>query len=140
MGRVLCGFYLGLDSVMKLALLALVVSSSVYAHDEEHPTPIPPVVTPMSSSCTDCWNGEDKKIHFAVSAVAGLAAVNQWPESKWKAFGVAMIPGFLKEVSDIKGSGFSGKDLAADALGAAFGVLGGGWMITNTKVTYETKF
>jgi uncharacterized protein YfiM (DUF2279 family) len=85
-------------------------------------------------------------MHFGVSAVVGFAAVNQWPDNKPKAFAVAMIPGVLKEISDAQkgGSGFSGKDLVADALGAAFGVYAGGWLITRaqgtTKVAYATGF
>jgi uncharacterized protein YfiM (DUF2279 family) len=126
----------------KLLLASLVVVSPAFAHDHSAPAPTPVVVA--TQSCTDCWNGEDKRVHFGVSFIFGFAAVNQWPENKWKAFGVAMIPGVLKEVADIKGSGFSGKDLAADALGAATGVFLGGVMITHAKnqtvVSYAAKF
>lgn len=94
----------------------------------------------------DSWSGPDKKLHFAFSAVVGFAAVNQWPDNKPKAFLVAMAPGLLKEIMDAQrgGTGFSGKDLTADALGAAFGVYTGGWLISRnqgtTKVAYATAF
>ena len=91
----------------------------------------------MPAAAQDNWNGPDKKLHFAVSAVLGLAAVSQWPDNKPKAFAIAMIPGFLKEVSDAQsgGSGFSRKDLVADALGAAFGVYAGGLLISRAQGT-----
>jgi uncharacterized protein YfiM (DUF2279 family) len=92
----------------------------------------------------DSWSGSDKALHFGVSAVVGFAAVNQWPDNKPKAFLVAMIPGVLKEVSDRKTTGFSGKDLVADALGVALGVYAGGWLISRnqgtTKVAYAATF
>lgn len=69
----------------------------------------------------DSWTGPDKTVHFAVSAVLGVAAINQWPDRPMLAWGVAMVPGILKEVSDRSTTGFSGKDLAANALGAAVG-------------------
>jgi uncharacterized protein YfiM (DUF2279 family) len=74
---------------------------------------------------------EDKKMHFAVSAVAGVAAGIQWPDNKPLAFSVAMIPGVAKELLDAQkgGSGFDTKDLAADALGAITGVYLGGFMV-----------
>ena len=94
----------------------------------------------------DDWTGQDKRIHFAVSATLGVATANQWPTRPALAFGVAMVPGFLKEVADSRpgGSGFSYKDLTADALGAALGVLGTQWMISkvgsSTMVSYRTEF
>jgi uncharacterized protein YfiM (DUF2279 family) len=92
----------------------------------------------------DQWNGSDKKMHFGVSFVLGFAAGNQWPENKPLAFGVAMIPGVLKEISDRNTTGFSGKDLATDALGAALGVYASGWLIKRnngvTTVAYATNF
>lgn len=82
-------------------------------------------------SSADTWTGADKKMHFAVSATLGFAAINQWPDEPGKAFALAMVPGLLKELSDAQrgGAGFSGKDLAADALGAALGVAAGRWLI-----------
>lgn len=82
-------------------------------------------------SSADTWGGADKKMHFGISATLGFAAINQWPNEPLKAFGWALLPGLLKELSDAQkgGSGFSGKDLAADALGAAVGVGLGSWLI-----------
>jgi hypothetical protein len=57
-----------------------------------------------------------------------------------------MIPGVLKELSDSSkgGSGFSGKDLVADAVGAALGVYTGGWLLSRsqgkTMLSYRTEF
>lgn len=87
---------------------------------------------PAHAACADdCWNTPDKPMHFGVSMVIGFAAGQQWPENKWKAFGVAMIPGVLKEIADAqeRGNRFSTKDLAADALGAALGVQFGSWAV-----------
>ncbi len=81
----------------------------------------------------DSWSGPDKTVHFAVSAVLGVAAINQWPDRPMFAWGVAMIPGVLKEASDRGTTGFSGKDLAANAIGAAAGVYLGGWIIQRQR-------
>jgi hypothetical protein len=57
-----------------------------------------------------------------------------------------MIPGIFKETLDRKTTGFSGKDLAADAVGAAVGVLTGGFIVSysrrtnETRVSYSTQF
>ena len=94
----------------------------------------------------DSWRGEDKAMHLGVSYVMGFAAINQWPNEPAKAFGVAMIPGVLKEVLDAQkgGTGFSGKDLVADAIGAALGVATGHWLISKqgdkVVVSYRTTF
>jgi len=89
---------------------------------------------------------DDKKLHFAASFVFGFAAGAQWPDNKPLAFGVAMIPGVAKEMIDAQsgGTGFSGKDLVADAIGAALGVYAGGWMVRRsggtTTIAYATTF
>lgn len=89
-----------------------------------------------SAQAADDWDGADKSTHFAVSAVLGTASAMHF-ENKWTAFGVAMIPGLLKEMTD---SRFSGKDLAADALGAALGVQFGHWIVTRNGVGYRAAF
>ncbi len=104
----------------------------------------------IAALMTACGTAEavedDKKLHFGMSAVVGFAAVNQWPDNRLLAFGVAMIPGLLKETMDAQsgGTGFSGKDMAANALGAAVGVLTGGLLIHYTRgvttVAYATTF
>jgi hypothetical protein len=86
----------------------------------------------------------DKKMHAGVSFALGFAMANQWPNEPLKAWGVAMVPGLLKEVSDRKGTGFDPKDLAANAIGAALGVATGRWLVLRqngtTVVAYQTEF
>ncbi|MDO9226051.1 MAG: hypothetical protein Q8M09_17525 [Pseudomonadota bacterium] len=94
------------------------------------------LATFTSAQAADDWGGADKAQHFAVSAVLGTASAMHF-EDKWVAFGVAMIPGVLKEITD---SRFSGKDLAADALGAALGVQLGHWIVTTRGVGYRAAF
>lgn len=93
----------------------------------------------------DRWNGRDKKMHAGVSFVVGFAAANQWPDEPGKAFMVALLPGLLKEVSDANGgTGFSSKDMAANAIGAALGVVTGRWIVLRqrdtTVIAYRTEF
>jgi len=100
----------------------------------------------ITATAQDKWNGKDKAEHFAISFAVGFATGNQWPENKPLAIGVAMIPGLLKEVSDAQkgGSGFSGKDLAADLLGASLGVYSAHWLIgrqdKKVALMYRTEF
>ena len=95
----------------------------------------------VAPSYADDWGGSDKAQHFAFSAVFGTLSAMHF-ESKWKAFGVAMIPGLLKEIHDDSQAGnqFSGKDLAADALGAAVGVHFGHWIVTRRGIGYQAAF
>ena len=81
-------------------------------------------------TATDTWRGADKLKHAQYSCAFGLAASYVRPESKWEAFGLAMIPGLLKELNDVRikdGSGFSVKDMAANAVGAGACVQVGNW-------------
>jgi hypothetical protein len=86
----------------------------------------------------------DKKMHLGVSFALGFALANQWPNEPLRAWGVAMVPGLLKEVSDRGSTGFDGKDLAANAIGAALGVATGRWLVMRsngtTVVAYRTEF
>lgn len=86
----------------------------------------------------------DKKMHAGVSFVLGMAAAHQFPDRPVLAWGVAMTPGLLKELSDKSGTGFSGKDIAANAIGAALGVATTNWLISRsngtTVVAYRTEF
>jgi putative lipoprotein len=97
-------------------------------------------------SFADSWTTPDKPVHATVSFVLGLSTSQLFPQSKLTAFGVAMIPGVAKEVLDAGhgGSGFSLKDLGADAIGAALGVYTGGWLLSRsqktTVVAYMTEF
>jgi len=89
----------------------------------------------------DTWNSSDKLSHMAVSAALGTAS-GAYFENKWTAFGVAMIPGVVKEIIDSRdrGNRFSGKDLAANAIGAAVGVQFGHWIITSRGLTFQSSF
>jgi putative lipoprotein len=89
----------------------------------------------------DEWTGEDKKQHFSGSALMGVAASVAFKDSEHPVLypmAAVLAVGITKEIRDevaTSGSGFSYKDLAADALGAALGVsLGNGvvWVSRNT--------
>jgi putative lipoprotein len=109
---------------MKHYLLALTLMLSGAAHAAE-----------------DAWTGSDKTMHFALSAGTGLAAY-AYTHSKPKAFGLAMIPGIVKEVADSQeqNNHFSGKDLAWDAVGAFAGIQLGDWSINNKGVSWGKSF
>lgn len=74
-----------------------------------------------AASAQDRWLGADKPRHIAASAISAVVVESLWAEDlHWLArFTIAMAPGVLKELADMRrgGSGFSGKDIAADALG-----------------------
>jgi len=99
------------------------------------------LATTAPARASDDWNGPDKAKHVAVSAVFGTLSAMHF-ENKWTAFGVAMIPGMAKEIYDSgrANNHFSGKDLAADALGAALGVQLGHWIVTRNGVAYQAAF
>ncbi|MEO5658950.1 MAG: hypothetical protein ABIQ90_04010 [Polaromonas sp.] len=91
---------------------------------------------------------KDKVQHVVVSAGLGVAVAAVKPEwTVGEQFLVAMIPGVLKETYDARqgGTGFSGKDLLADALGAYAGVQGWRWLVApkaggGVQVSWNTKF
>lgn len=94
----------------------------------------------------DSWTGPDKKQHFALSAVFGIASGMQFA-NKPTAIGVAMIPGLVKELSDAQsgGSGFSIKDLVWDLIGATTGVYSSHWVLSTfgrdtTVISYRTTY
>jgi uncharacterized protein YfiM (DUF2279 family) len=99
------------------------------------------LAAPVSSVAADDWGGPDKTKHFAVSAVLGTLSAMHY-ENKWRAFGVALIPGLLKELYDSgqPGNHFSGKDMTANALGAAVGVQIGHWIVTRDGIGYQAAF
>lgn len=76
----------------------------------------------------DNWLTPDKPLHAENSAIYGLfasAAVNETGWWNWKATGLCMIPGIAKEYLDHarqNGSGWSNRDLGADAIGCIAGV------------------
>lgn len=94
-----------------------------------------------SLALADEWTGEDKQLHFAVSAGLGVAAYAH-THDRARAFGLAMVPGILKEIADSQSDGnrFSSKDLAWDALGAAVGLQAGHWVIGPERVSWVKEF
>lgn len=84
----------------------------------------------LSSPELDKWNGEDKVLHFSLSAAMAFNAAVLFHSLHFSeyiacAFAVSILVGFAKEIKDAMtetGSGFSYKDLTADALGSALGV------------------
>ena len=78
----------------------------------------------------DEWFGQDKALHFAVSAGiagAGYGVTTAFASDRWKAFavggGAALAAGALKEGYDAAGHGDpSWKDLGWDVIGAAVGL------------------
>ena len=97
-----------------------------------------------AASAQDRWNGADKPKHFAGSAVSavvveGLFAQTLHPVER---FGLAMLPGVAKELADMRrgGSGFSAKDLAADALGVICVMAINGLVIRHGYIGINVKF
>ena len=85
---------------------------------------------PARAAESDPWLGEDKALHFAVSAGvagAGYGITTALARDRWKAFavggGAALAVGALKEGYDAAGHGDpSWKDFAWDVIGAAVGL------------------
>lgn len=106
------------------------------------------LITFCATSYADDWTGDDKNKHFAGSAAMGVAATVVFKDSEHPVlypFAATIAVGLAKEVYDeVKsgGSGFSYKDLAADALGAALGVsVGNGVLyVTRNTVNYAGKW
>lgn len=96
----------------------------------------------------DEWRGDDKNKHFAGSAVMGLVATAAFKDSEHPVlypFTAALAVGLAKEIRDEVspvGSGFSYKDLAADALGSALGVSVGNGVLhfTRDTISYSGKW
>ena len=91
---------------------------------------------------------KDKVQHIVVSAGLGVVVAAAKPDwTSGDQFLVAMIPGVMKETYDARkgGTGFSGKDLLADAAGAFAGVQGWRWLVVpkaggGAEVSWNTKF
>ena len=92
----------------------------------------------------DTWNGADKPKHIAASAISAVIVESLWVEDlHWLArFTVAMSPGILKELSDMRrgGSGFSWKDVGADVLGVGLGMAGYHVVIRPNYIGVQLKF
>lgn len=95
----------------------------------------------VSESRADEWTGRDKAQHAQVSALAG-AISGALIEDRWAAFGVAMVPGLVKEIHDARpgGSGFSWRDLTADAVGAGIGVQAGHCIVIAQRISCMWEF
>lgn len=92
----------------------------------------------------DTWNGADKPKHIAASALSAVIVEGLFAEtlSPVERFGLAMLPGVVKEFADMRkgGSGFSGKDIAADMLGVGLGMAGYHVVIKSGYVGINLKF
>lgn len=88
------------------------------------------LLTGSPAHAQDTWTGPDKIKHAAVSAALGAGA-SLIVESEAQAVGLALLPGLAKELHDARpgGTGFSAKDMAANAIGAYLGVKLGGLII-----------
>lgn len=90
------------------------------------------------------FDHQDKLKHAGMSFAFGSIAKSAG-FSDWQAIGLAMIPGTMKELHDSrKGSGWSNRDMVANAIGAVIGVKDAGWMIRpegdKITVSYSTEF
>lgn len=129
--------------ILPVALTVLfTLPAVVWATDKPKypPKPVEPVPIHIDRCALDSWSIKcgDKQAHFIHSAIAGLVVSGiAQDQPKHVQFGIAMIPGTVKEVLDQqKGSpGFSWKDMTWNALGAASGVYLGGWFISRQGST-----
>ena len=97
-----------------------------------------------AASAADHWNGSDKPKHIAASALSALVVESLFAETLTPAerFGLAMVPGIVKELADARrgGSGFSGKDIGADLIGVGLGMAFHGLVIRPNYVGIQLKF
>lgn len=86
-------------------------------------------LSPVKAFAADSWSGIDKANHFAVSASISKLTTNVY--GKKTGIVAALIPGSLKELSDLYGTGTpSVRDMAANLTGAIFGaMLPDGYMV-----------
>ncbi|HEX8818904.1 MAG TPA: hypothetical protein VF794_03190, partial [Archangium sp.] len=109
------------ENLLALVCLSLLVPPSARGEEPEIPS-------------RDDWFGQDKVLHFGVSAglagagYGGGALLFDEPGARWlTGAGVALTAGVGKELHDAgRGSFFSFKDLTWDAVGTATG-LGLSW-------------
>lgn len=92
----------------------------------------------------DRWDGPDKPKHVAASAISAVVVESIFAEDLpvLARFTIAMLPGAIKEMSDSRrgGSGISGKDFVANALGVGFGMAGYHIIVRHNYVGVELKF
>lgn len=125
-----------------VAAAALLISAQALATDKTHGQPVTPKPEITRSDQGFSRNGYAE--HFAVSALAGIIVSNHIEkESAVKAWAYAMTPALIKEVIDsqTKGNHFSGRDMLANALGAAVGVgVGRAFMVYRSGGTTVVAF
>lgn len=85
------------------------------------------LLLPIGALAQDSWAGRDKRLHAGFSCFFGAGAAAWQPGRPALAFGVAMVPGVVKEAFDATsatGTGWSWKDVGANALGAGLCLAG----------------
>lgn len=89
----------------------------------------------------DSWTGNDKREHFAYSAMTAVVVQAVVP-NPWAAAALASAPGLLRELTG--STGFSHKDMAWNLAGVALGVAGGRFVAARsqgrTQVTYTWEY
>lgn len=112
------------------------------------------VSTPACSVRADSMSTPDKPKHAAVSAaltLASLQVIDRVPQHlpvwcvenrKLCAAGAALTVGLAKELRDARpgGSGFSKKDMLANAIGVGTALAFDHWVITPRSVTFNMEF
>ena len=104
------------------------------------------LVCATAASAQDRWSGDNKPKHIAASAISAVVVESLFEQTLHpvERFGLAMLPGVAKELYDMRrggsGSGFSGKDIAADALGVLGGMAFYGLVIRPNFVGINVKF
>jgi len=79
-------------------------------------------IAPFKSHAADSWVASDKLNHFAVSA--SMAKLSAYEYGAKTGILLAMVPGFLKELSDLGGSGTpSIRDMTANLVGSIVGAI-----------------
>lgn len=124
-----------------IALTVLLLMASPANSNGKHPPP----AAPTQPTYRDSFDGWQR--HMAFHAITGLAARHQWPDEPLKAWAVAMIPGFVHELTaeqDKPMNRFSPRDMLSNAVGAAIGVTAGGVTLHMRRdavlVSYATTF
>lgn len=107
------------------------------------------ILLTLSAACTvpahaqDSWGGADKRAHATFSCFFGAGAAAWQRESPGKAWLIAMIPGTVKEAADATtatGTGWSWKDIGANALGAGLCVSGARVLLRHSEGRTEATF
>ncbi len=100
------------------------------------------LLLPIAAQAQDSWGGRDKRWHAGMSCFFGAGAAAWQRERPLVAWGVAMVPGVLKETLDATnatGTGWSWKDIGANALGAGLCVAGARVLISADRGRTEAR-